>query len=386
MLEPFCNALKCGLVKHSRTFMDWWSIIFHNKAVNLDIDNINPQSINELETPLIFNIAKSWQTACIAFYETGSNVKNAPVLNNPLIKSNGNVITRIGNRITWINNIDRLRICRVKDFLDPVTSRPATTEDINTNLGTNLGILEIMEIRGWLGQLLRKYNNRLNESMMNFNDFMFKPAKGTRKIRKTLQNENREIRDHNFIKYYTSLLGVNIEIEAKTVFPLWKTSYIGYDFSNFIFRYVNNGINTRDRLSHFSNVNPNCPLCISTGTVPVQRDSSIHAFVECKSINKLWNDYFKWINLDSRARNLTTLKLVGYKDSTAPVNKIVNIDLFLVRFFFMKIRNLSLRLVNFGALKTFLIGNRATFAATSSKYRAGIHTTAMATELVISTS
>ena len=386
MLEPFCNALKCGLIKHTKTFTDWWSEIFLRRTVTPFIDNINPLGLDEHETPVIACIAKAWQTACVAFYNCGSNIKKAPVINNPLILFNGRMITKVGNRINWLNNLERLKLCRVSDFLDPVTNRPASLDNVNNNLGTNLGALEYMEIRGWLGQLLRKHNDKLNLPTTNFNDFLFKPAKGTKKIRQILQNEDRDIRNHNFTRYFTAQLEVNIEHECKLIFPTWGASYLGYELSNFIFRYVNNGINTRDRLSHFSNVNPNCPLCISTGTVPIERDSIIHAFSECKSVNKLWDDYFKWINLDQGNVNIKVIKLIGYAANSPTINRIINIDLFLVRFFIMKIRNLCLKLINFGALKTFMLGNRTIFAAISAKYRAGLGTTAVSTDFVFHTS
>lgn len=273
------------------------------------------------------------------------------------------------------------------DFLTPGTTRLASLGDINNLLGTNMGILEHLEIRSWIGQLLIKFRNTLGVSTAKFDEVMLWPAKGSKKIRGILQNEVRDVNAHNFTRYATTITGnLNIGVVVKCIFPLWKTSFINYELSNFIFKYINNSINTRDRLSHFKNISPDCPLCTSTRTFPIQRDSTIHAFSACPTVNNLWTSYFRMINLDTTNGCQLTTRLVGYNSSTVLINWIVNLDLFMVRHFILKVRNLNLSQVNIGALKIYLVENRSLFAAVSTKYRAGIRNTEVLTRLKITTS
>ena len=229
-----------------------------------------------------------------------------------------------------------------------------------------------------------KYKTNLGEKTENFNDFFFKPMKGSKKIRSILQYKPTDINKHNFTIYFMNIIG-NPELHkiVKTIFPLWKLSFISFDLSNFIFKYNNNMINTMDRLSKFKDLNSTCPLCISTNTVPISRDSTRHAFSDCLTINRLWNEYFVHINLNLLDKNTLELKLVGNFENNSSMNTILNIDFFLVRYFIFQIRNFNVNKVYFGTLKTFLYENRRTFYHSNTNYKLAINNLQTTSEIRI---
>ena len=296
----------------------------------------------------------------------------------------GRVLTKIGNRLTWINHNFVLKNCKLSDFLVTETNKPTSVEMINNRLGTNLGLLEYLDIRSWLSIILVKFKNNMGEKAENFTDFFFKPIKGSNKIRSLLQYKPTDINKHNFTIYFLNIIG-NPELHkiVKTIFPLWKLSFISFDLSNFIFKYINNMINTMDRLSKFKDLNSNCPLCISTNTVPISRDSTRHAFSDCFTINRLWNEYFVHINYNLLDKNILELKLVGNLENNSFMNTILNIDFFLVRYFIFQIRNLNVNKVYFGTLKTFLYENRRTFYHSNTNYKLAINNLQTTSEIRI---
>ena len=375
-IRPFLNALKAGLVKHMSRFSDWWADILLLKAANNNLsnmDNINPDNVSNINTPIIYNIAEAWRAATNAFYLRGGNIRRTKIVNNPLVNPQGATISRLGNRGTWEQNRDRLTDCIINDLFQPGTTQAASRDTLNTTLGIDLNLLEYMEIRRLTDFIINKYRNSLNKRCEDFSNFMYRPEKGSRKIRMLLQDDHIDIKHHNFTTYYRTLLGIpDIENVTKIVLQLWKVSYISFELSQFIFNYTQNSIHTRDRLSHFKDIQDTCPLCISTNSTPRCRDSMLHAFSECNSVNKLWDYYFNRVNLVVDPANLRQVRLVGYIGRNDLISIIINLDLFLVRYFIQKIRNLDLKIINQGSLHQFLVQNRQQFYSTSSKYRKGI--------------
>ena len=98
----------------------------------------------------------------------------------------------------------------------------------------------------------------------------------------------------------------------------------------------------------------------------------LHAFSECTSVDKLWKHYFNIIDLAIEPEKLKLVRQVGYSGRNNLVSLIINLDLFLVRYFIKKIRDLDLKHINHGSLENFLRTQRQTFSDSSAKYRQGI--------------
>lgn len=370
-IKPFLLALKAGLIKHAQSFCDWWATVLIQKTMGNNLNNIDNIDVSKvISTPIIFNIALAWRAVCDKFFFRYGNIKKAKIINNNLIKYNGSIIKELGSRNTWNLHKDRLENTVLKDLLQPGTNIAARRDILNQNLGVDLNLLEYMRMRQITDQLLTKFSNNLTHKCEDFYTFMFRPEKGSRKLRELLQDDHLEIRNHNLVVYYRNLLRVDdIDKLVKPILPLWKLSYISYDFSNFIFNYTQNNIITRDRLSHFKNVQDTCPLCLTTGSIPLCRDSIKHAFSDCQSVNNLWTNYFIKINLNTANICVTSTKLIGFLASNQAYTVIINIDLFLVRYFIHKLRSLEIKKVLQGSLTQFLNTNRSVFAKSSTKYR-----------------
>ena len=155
----------------------------------------------------------------------------------------------------------------------------------------------------------------------------------------------------------------------KFFYKCWKYNFIDYDLSTFIFNFSNNKIYTNDRLSHFLNVQDSCPLCISTNTQPPGRDSLIHAFSTCKEVNILWIKYFKKTKLTSVLNDTNLTRLLSFEHDCNNLQLVVNIELFLVRYFIKRIRDYKLKTINFGSLEMSLSNYRYIMSICSNRYK-----------------
>jgi len=68
-IRAYCEALKCGLIKHSRYSCDWWARVLRLKCCHDENwDNIDPEGLTTINTPLILGIARAWKKATITFF------------------------------------------------------------------------------------------------------------------------------------------------------------------------------------------------------------------------------------------------------------------------------------------------------------------------------
>ena len=73
------------------------------------------------------------------------NILNGHIYNNLLFKQiNGEVISQIGNRLTWLQHVQYLKSTRFRDFLIPGTVNIQIQADLNIKLNTNFEILEYL--------------------------------------------------------------------------------------------------------------------------------------------------------------------------------------------------------------------------------------------------
>ena len=371
-IKEYCIALKCGLIKHTNKFCDWWGVILREKCLfGNDLENITPDNLNPNVTPIIHSLASALRLVNNSFIMQDGNIRNAKVYNNDLFrKINNRKITQIGNIFNWNLSKPTLINSRLNNFLIPGTSNPIDIITLNNSLNTNFGVLEYMEIRSWIFIATRNYRLNLDLKSHSFISFFNFPLKGCKKFRKILQYDEIQANKNNFPKYIEGKLGVAISNRSlKFFYKCWKYNFIDYDLSTFIFNFSNNKIYTNDRLSHFLNVQDSCPLCISTNTQPPGRDSLIHAFSTCKEVNILWIKYFKKTKLTSVLNDTNLTRLLSFEHDCNNLQLVVNIELFLVRYFIKRIRDYKLKTINFGSLEMSLSNYRYIMSICSNRYK-----------------
>jgi hypothetical protein len=128
--------------------------------------------------------------------------------------------------------------------------------------------------------------------------------KGCKKMRIILGND-REINNcpsnsRSFNTFSRLIGGLVIEkTYIKDWLSIWNICCLPNDFRNFVFNSRFNFIPTNNRLnSYIKEVDPRCTFCILKDATTTQRDSYVHCFFECNTVQELLATFLMHCNFD----------------------------------------------------------------------------------------
>jgi hypothetical protein len=130
---------------------------------------------------------------------------------------------------------------------------------------------------------------------------MEKWKRGSKKVRNILSSQQKEYIPHNMIKFAENTeIIINTDV-SKELNMLWCKNFLSNATRVFIFNMHNNTLPVNIILTHFvHDIGRNCTFCDLSFNPEEEPETVLHLFFNCRSVETLRTDFFKWITGDNR--------------------------------------------------------------------------------------
>jgi hypothetical protein len=300
---------------------DMLSMIVWNGNFGMETWKINSKSVVNTGLPIMEDILKSWIVFKKRFYEVGSNIFMAEVLDNEAISDDGE---DIGETIFTRNRYVVIKEDLAGIRLEQICGDDGTIKgkvEIERNIRIEITWAEYFRMRAEVLRITQRYflEREAVLKRMSLDELVTGRRKGCKRYRSIMTGKwSREYIDNSpcTIAAGVTLWGENMGgMTRKLVesnYNLWTTQCLSYEFKNFLFRMVHGKLYLNNQRAHFMDAEPMCTFCGITekkrlhfeGIRPdsneyarrlarLDRETSNHLFWECRvvreSINKVLN-------------------------------------------------------------------------------------------------
>jgi hypothetical protein len=303
--EVFFCALRCSWIKRC-------TVLTHDNWRRRIINIVDPgpcyvQENDILEFgPIISGILKSLIILRSAFGTVHNNFLMVPVLNNTnfFFRSNGMNNSYYNERFLndMIPNlsVEQMKTLCWNDFVD--TGNFKSINQLQLKYGPNILISPDRYNDALSGfKAAKKKFWKQDKSCMTFHDFIAGKSRGSKPIRKVLENSSSVLRKTKIrdpILNYATIAGIAEipETAAKALNGMWNKNLFSSDFKVFLFKAHHNILGLNSRVHHFNaNRDPACTFCLKEKNLPAERESFAHFFWYCPTtanVIKKFSDTF----------------------------------------------------------------------------------------------
>jgi hypothetical protein len=162
-------------------------------------------------------------------------------------------------------------------------------------LGMNITRQLYRDLTGLVQASFTKYG-KSNIRGVTVKTFFGSFKKGSKKIRKYIEQKKNDFIPHNIVKFSKNTDTV-VGLEAsKTLNSLWLAYFLSNETRTFHFKLVNNILGVNYIIYHFvPGVERNCTICDLTGNQELEDETPLHLFYSCSTVENLLYDFFEEI-------------------------------------------------------------------------------------------
>jgi hypothetical protein len=148
---------------------------------------------------------------------------------------------------------------------------------------------------------LTRFGNNSKNNSQSLKNFVEKWKRGSKKVRNILSLQQKEYIPHNMIKFAENTeIIINAEV-SKELNMLWCKNFLSNATRVFTFNMHNNTLPVNIILTHFvRDIGRNCTFCDLSLNPEEEPETVLHLFVNCRSVETLRTELFKWITGDNR--------------------------------------------------------------------------------------
>ena len=281
-------------------------ILSNGNCLTIAADDID-KNLN----PILFNVAKSYNTIQTAFLNTNDNYKRGLILNSPILDDDRKLTPNFFDQNPPMNikKVAKLTFCDI--FRE---GHMRSLWEINNEFDIGLNLITYMR----LGQSCVNFYNSLkanritNGVTLSLSNFLCNFKKGSKPIRKILSN--------------AKLGGIKID-ERRHVVSFFRITDITnpdpayvkklnegvniHSYPNklreFIFKFNSNTLGINTRIANFvEGASRACTFCIINRLLPAHEESFLHIFFFCNTTSK-------WLS-EFESRYYPELNLTGIND------------------------------------------------------------------------
>ena len=253
---------------------------------------ISTQLVDENRHPILYTLAKSFDSFKIALTSLNENYLRSLLINNPCFKR-----SRFDNRFlddNFFRQNPPLDLRKVyKLTFEQVANKIGMRrlDEINEQFDLNLNLLTYMRLGEAVTFFLRNNNVNANEDDSSFSmgSFLSSFKKGSRPIRRVLANFNLKkfnLDKQPHVAQFFRIIGVNVVENKllKTWLGFWSQNMLPNRLKEFIFKFNSNILGTNVRISHFvQNIRRDCTFCSLKNLHPCPEENFEHLFFSCNT-------------------------------------------------------------------------------------------------------
>jgi hypothetical protein len=190
-----------------------------------------------------------------------------------------------------------LRQISWSDLANTGTGRLLSINQLNTTHGTNITADNYSKLLFGYRTARSKYEDK-NAASMKFSDFFLHKFKGSKIFRKFFEIGHMKKQGTSHLTPAHRFLNISgLDSSSATcidhINALWTTYFFQSDFKTFLFKAHHNILGLNHRVHHINQLRePTCTFCTKAKNFPAERETFIHLFWHCPSVNKLIKRFF----------------------------------------------------------------------------------------------
>ncbi len=259
-----------------------------------------PGLIKKSANPILYGISCSFQKVRLSHNSLNSNFTDALILNNPIFfRGPGNkqplTLSYLGLSESGESVMASLT---ARNFfnINGIKTRMELAFDYNLQIGIEGYVNLALCLNHYVRRL--KPNERNDGSSVSLSEEFCCLKKPGKKLRATLVKKRRKKFEHRVqgtAVTFLQITGTEFPGEKQygTIVSLWNSQGLPNRIRVFLFKFFNNILGIKTRLSHFvPNQSRGCTFCQLSGTNPLPDETFAHIFFECATVRNWHNSFF----------------------------------------------------------------------------------------------
>jgi hypothetical protein len=287
-------------VKRATNLDDHWKLRLYKNSYG-NIYNLRAKNFDAKTEPILHHIVSCFEKFLIAFTMVNENFRLSFIFDNPSVPFEQGRNTFFGSRfIDWGANsvtISKLQNLRVSDIL-PSVGNPLSWEEFRDRTGIGIPLQKFTVLKRACTSLEHRAVKEIpyQKKCESIEQWCNSKRQLSRKIRLILEEDLIEEIPHNirkFSKNTETIINLN---QSRTLNGLWGNKFFDNGTKTFLFKLLNNTLGYNYIVANFvRNINKDCSFCILNGVRTETRETPLHLFFDCPSVEPTLKTFYNWL-------------------------------------------------------------------------------------------
>jgi len=282
-----------------------------------NLSNVRCCFLDKTSTPILFEIANSYQIFLEGFTRDNENFWESKLLeNNALfLRLREKLPLKIGffEQVFFTNNKEKILNLRIIDFfLTKDSYKPF--DDFKTSTGLNIDRDRFDSLKKLASNAKLKYTKQepIEKKTTDILTYLMRGTKGCKRYRKKIIGKLEKYIPHNIVKFASNtetIIGIK---DSHSLNGVWTKNFFSCATKSFLFKLHNNTAGYNNVAAHFvRGHSPNCTFCDILLNPEEEPETPLHMFFSCEPINQFVENIFSWV-LSQRANITRQEFFVGF--------------------------------------------------------------------------
>ena len=297
ILRDFLDGLRCAWVKRAQKLDENWKRRIYSKSYG-NVLNIRAKNFNLDDGPILHGIASSYERFLCKHTMWNENFKLSKIFDNPALTlgaNNDNVADGEFFGDFMDNYKSEIYKLVMKDVFD---NGYVSLENFVLKTGIPIPQIKLTSLRSMYDTAAVKYAGEEGARGDNtdISTYVNRFKKGSRAFRRVFLEKKLEVLPNSTVRFALNtetIIGLKL---SELLNASWNVSYLDNSLRTFIFKLHNNALGFNHVIDHFvDNVEPYCNFCLLNGHENPERDTVLHIFYTCPTIELLLEELYSWI-------------------------------------------------------------------------------------------
>jgi hypothetical protein len=287
-------------VKRATNLDDHWKLRLYKNSYG-NIYNLRAKNFDAKTEPILHHIVSCFEKFLIAFTMVNENFRASFIFDNPSVPFEQGRNNFFGSRfIDWGANratTAKLQNLRVSDIL-PSVGNPLSWEEFRDRTGIGIPLQKFTVLKRACTSLEHRAIKEIpyQKKSESIEQWCNSKRQLSRKIRLILEDDLIEEIPHNIRKFSENTETIINLNQSRTLNGLWGNKFFDNGMKTFLFKLLNNTLGYNYIVANFvRNINKDCSFCILNGVGIKTRETPLHLFFDCPSVEPTLKTFYNWL-------------------------------------------------------------------------------------------
>ena len=290
-LKNFLGTQCCNwLIRCHKHRIDNWRVDISRACPDSNLLLLRTCDIDKNLNPILYYMAKSYETFYGKFSKMDGNYRSAYVFRNPAFErnnvDNGTLDEYFFGLEFYRNHSHSIRNLKLNDFY---RNGQMASRDALLAIGLPVSITLWLRLRaaGSLAWIRLKKNDETDTKVCTVEEFFHNYKRGSKKLKRVFESELQDdsnLQNLTVLTSFYNLVGSDPQPKKsiKNCFAAWRRATLQNNMREFLFKFRNNQLPLNNRVNAYDvTVDPRCSFCRIIDSRTVTRENFSHLFLTC---------------------------------------------------------------------------------------------------------